>query len=130
MRTCTSSRVLWITLIAYWTFLTALLLTPNPWQLLGSFPAPLKRSLETSLTDYVQHFLSFSLLGTLAWSARRAAAWATWVPFLCSLLTYAIAIELLQMAIPDRTFQWHDLFANTMGLLGGWAFPAVCLRQK
>ena len=35
-------------------------------------------------------------------------------------LAYGIAIELLQLMIPERALEWQDMLANSIGVFVGW----------
>ncbi len=124
MRPSITSQLAWTSLLAYWIFLTALLVTPQPWEYFGRFQAPLQDAIELTLADYVRHFLAFSLLASFAWHAQRSSEWPTRIQFLSCLLAYAILVEVIQLPIPERTFQWLDLLANGTGLVFGWIFAS------
>ena len=124
MRPSSTSQLAWISLLAYSIFLTALLVAPRPWEYFGRFQAPLQDAIELTLADYIRHFLAFSLLASLAWHARRSSDWPTRIQFLSGLLAYAILVEVIQLPIPERTFQWRDLLANGTGLVFGWIFAS------
>ena len=130
MRPPSTSQSVWLLLIAYWILLTGLLVTPQPWNFLGAFQDPVKEAIELGLADYVRHFLAFSLLASLAWSARRSRGWPTNAQFLSGLFIYSILTEIIQGPIPERTFQWLDLLANATGLIFGWSLPALLWRRR
>jgi hypothetical protein len=116
------SLLRWITAV-YGVVLTALLLAPNPWALLGLRPPPGEGS------SFGTHFGCFVVLGVLARWARfsgRPMAWAG------ALVGYAVLVELGQALVPTRSVQWQDLAANLTGLacgtLLGWA--ALQVRNK
>ena len=100
-------RLLFVTAVAV---LTALLLLPDE-----SLPP-------VTVQDKLAHVLAF---GVLAGLARRA--WPqTSVPVLAiALTTYALATELLQIAVPGRTFSALDVTADTAGIVGYFAIAAV-----
>ena len=129
MRPSSTSQLAWISLLAYSIFLTALLVTPQPWEYFGRFQAPLQDAIELTLADYVRHFLAFSLLASLAWHAQRSSNWPTRPQFLSGLLTYAILVEVIQLPIPGRTFQWLDLLANGTGVVFGWILPSLLTQS-
>ena len=130
MRLYSSPRVLWSLLVVYWIFLTALLLTPEPWRYLSDFGTPIQELVERTLADYARHFLAFSLLATLAWTARASTNCPSAIILLASLLSYAILTEAVQGFIPDRFFQWLDILANTVGIAVGWNLPAQLARRR
>lgn len=39
---------------------------------------------------------------------------------LLGLLAYGALIEILQSFTPNRTADWFDLFADSLGILAGW----------
>jgi VanZ family protein len=65
--------------------------------------------------DKANHALAFA---ALAFSSRFAGARRAWLVFI-ALLTYGGAIELLQMQIPNRDGDWHDLLADGVGIALG-----------
>ena len=129
MRLFSSPRFLWSLLLVYWILLTGLLLTPHPWRYLSVFGDPIQELAERSLADYTRHFLVFSLLAILAWGARVSTGRPATLILLASLLSYAILTEALQAFIPDRFFQWLDVFANTAGLVAGWGLAELLARR-
>lgn len=65
--------------------------------------------------DKSNHALAFASLafsGRLAWTRRP------W-PLFMALLAYGGAIELLQLNIPNRDGDWHDLLADAVGIALG-----------
>ena len=76
--------------------------------------------------DKANHALAFASLafsGRLAWTRRP------W-PLFIALLAYGGAIELLQMHIPNRDGDWHDLLADGVGISLGLAVAAVGARLR
>jgi VanZ family protein len=110
--------VLRIFFVAYFCYLTILLLSPNPYRWVGSsssFAELLK------MLYPIAHIISFSALSALALVA--------WHPLprwgICAgLIVYAAATEVLQMLIPPRTAEWQDWFQDLggigVGLLLAW----------
>ncbi len=66
--------------------------------------------------DKSNHLLAFSvmaLLGMRAFPGRTIAVVA-------GLLAYGVLIEVLQSFTPSRSADWHDVVADTVGLVLGW----------
>ncbi|MGQ9575999.1 MAG: VanZ family protein [Thermoguttaceae bacterium] len=99
--------------LAYWAFLTVLLLVPHPLALLG-----LKRSPWVLPEDRGVHFLLFLVL-TLLVDTCRWAIRPLW--FFLMLVGYALAMELLQALVPPRTVELFDLIENLSGIAVGTA---------
>ncbi len=62
------------------------------------------------------HLLAYWLL-TLCWLLSRAGAHAV---VLTSVIAYGWALELLQIGVPGRSFEWLDGAANMLGAVAGW----------
>jgi VanZ family protein len=99
--------------VGYFSYLTLLLLTPNPFRLVGSSTRFLHF---LDLLSPLAHCISFTFLAALAMLAFRPLA--RWVICL-SLMGYAAATELLQMLIPQRTAEWGDFFQDIAGIALG-----------
>ena len=56
------------------------------------------------------------MLAALARFAYPGPAW----PRLLGLLAYGALIEILQSMTPDRSAEWADLFADSLGIAIGW----------
>ena len=71
----------------------------------------------TSGWDKSNHFLAFAVMAWLGCKAfpQRVAT------ILLSLLAYGALIEILQSFTPTRSAEWLDLFADSLGILVGWA---------
>ncbi len=87
-------------------------------------PAP--PAATAGVNDKLAHVLSFLMLGLLAQQAfpRLKTGW----PLYTWLLTYGLAIELIQFFIPERSFSLLDLAADAAGLLMAYAFM-LSIRQ-
>jgi VanZ family protein len=73
--------------------------------------------------DKSNHLLAFSvlsLLGLRAYPNRTLC-------LLGGLLTYGVLIEVLQSFTPNRSADWHDIAADSVGLLVGWALQLMGL---
>jgi VanZ family protein len=95
--------------------LTVGCLLPNSW-----LPAALPN-------DKLMHFAGFGLLALLALPLahnRREGLWC-----LAGVLLASLAIECLQVLVPERHFCWRDLAANAAGVacagLIGLAYGAI-----
>lgn len=62
------------------------------------------------------HLLAYSIL-TLFWClADRGPT----VAILPGIIAYGLVLELLQIGVPGRSFEWMDVVANTIGVCVGW----------
>ncbi|MHC4402727.1 MAG: VanZ family protein [Planctomycetota bacterium] len=103
--------------VAYLGVLTFLLLTPDPFALIGLRLPPGPSG------GITIHFLSFAILSLLVcasrWPVRRGVLAG-------ALLCYAILTETLQATIPNREVQLLDYLENLLGLVAGigiwWAW--------
>ncbi len=104
--------------VAYWPFLTLMLLVPDPYALLGidDFPG--------LSGEFGTHLVLFAVLGflvTAAWGVRKVSIF-----MLGLLVAYSAATELLQHFIPLRTPDPKDFAEDVAGLVLGaaacWAF--------
>lgn len=99
--------------------------------LFSDFMPPYKRLWGRVTLDNVLHFAAFAALGLVAPLAlrdRRRALLA-----LLGLLLLGGALELMQLAIPNRRCQLYDALGNTLGLLlgGGAGFALrAWLRRR
>jgi hypothetical protein len=106
----TLSWTLRLVCVAYWTWLTALLLVPEPARLLGIAKA------SVPAINRGVHFSSFLMLAMLAWASR----WPTGRRRLVLVLVgYAFLTEGLQWFVPLRHVDPLDLMENLAGLLAG-----------
>ncbi len=78
------------------------------------------------VTDTRVHFLGYLLLAwvlALGWPA--VALWRIW-----AFATFCgLAIELIQIVVPGRGFEWSDLAVNAAGALGGIALAKAFRRR-
>ena len=65
--------------------------------------------------DKIVHFGIFGVLGFLISYEKRRADIVTLA--LCAL--YGAAIEVIQLFLPWRSFEWADMLADTLGALAG-----------
>lgn len=66
--------------------------------------------------DKALHFVGYFGLGFLArMGSDRRPAWLLMV----ACIVFSLAIEIAQMFIPNRGFEWQDLVANALGVVSG-----------
>lgn len=96
----------------YWILLTALLLAPNPADVVGLREVP-----AFPWGDFGIHFTALMILSVLAHATRwpKRPAWL----LLAILLIYAVATESLQALVPPRTVELKDYVENILGVLAG-----------
>lgn len=98
----------------FWLWTAALAAT-----VIGSLmPADLVDRLDVfDLRDAVQHFSAYFLLALLPplWSRSRATA----IRVCCTMPLLGVLLEYLQQLTPDRSFQYEDMVANTVGTVVG-----------
>jgi VanZ family protein len=106
-------RVLVLTCLAYWAFLTVLLLTPDPAAVVGLKQVPV-----FPWGDVGIHFSFFTILAILVHAIRwpKRPDWPILV-----LLVYGIATESLQAFVPPRTVELMDYVENIAGVAFGSA---------
>lgn len=106
--------------IAYAAFVSFLLLTPHPLQVLGL--AKYSDSLSTGRGQHAIIFAGLALFGAGSrWPISRTS--------LVSLLAgYAVVTEGLQAFIPARNPDWADVAENLVGIAVGLAVCAVWMR--
>lgn len=102
------------TLAWTWAALTtSLLLLPGPSEASARpLPAVVQEGLE-----FAAHFVLFAVL---AWLVRRSAFGtpARWIP--AFLVAYCASLELLQLLVPHRGFEFLDIVFGWLGLWLGW----------
>jgi len=97
--------------------------------LFSEFMPPYKRLWGRVTLDNVLHFAAFAALGLVAPLALRSRRQALLA--LLALLLLGGALELMQLAIPNRRCQLYDALGNTLGLLlGGGAGFALRARLR
>jgi len=106
-----------IVCIAFWAFLTLLLLVPDPLAL-----AP-----HTRTPSYGVHFTVFTVLAFLVVMSRFPLRR---IVLAGCLIAYAIATESLQMLIPGRYVEGKDFAENLIGLAVGAAIGWVVLKRR
>jgi hypothetical protein len=106
--------VLLLGAIAYWLFLTVLLLAPNPAGLVGLSEIPM-----FPWGKFGIHLSAFIGLTILIHASRwpRRLCW----PLFVFLLAYGLATESLQAFVPTRTVRLMDYTENILGVFIGSA---------
>jgi VanZ family protein len=104
--------VILLVCLAYWLFLTALLLTPDPAALVGLQTAP-----RFPWGDIGIHFTAFTVLTVMVHATRwpRRPGWVV----VALLVLYALATESIQAFIPPRTVELLDYTENLLGVAAG-----------
>ena len=78
------------------------------------------------INDKVEHFTAYAVLAALpnlqSFRCRRIGA------AMVFLFLLGAALELGQLFSPGRTCDWHDLLANTCGILAGLALVRILQR--
>jgi hypothetical protein len=113
-------RIATLSFLLYLVLLTAGLLLSNPFALAGSGQGWLREFYDAYL-EGMGHFLGFFVLGVLASASRWPAKFGTRMMLLGA---YAVATEVLQNLVPDRTPELNDLLQNlagaAVGAVVGW----------
>ena len=87
-------------------------------------PSPPKVDFEES--DKVGHLLAYG--STMFWFAQLYAARPTRVAYAALFILMGVTLEFIQGALGYRTYEVFDMFANTAGVLLGWAAALVVPR--
>ena len=72
-----------------------------------------------SFSDKLLHFFCFLYLTILSWLSRIIST-ELWLYVI--VLAYGILIEIIQIYIPYRSFEFLDIFADFLGILAGIFF--------
>lgn len=80
-------------------------------------PAP--PSLDFQQSDKLGHFLGYGLL--MLWFCILYARTATRVAYAACFVAMGVGLEFIQGALGYRTYEVFDMYANTLGVLLGWA---------
>jgi VanZ family protein len=117
-RLCSSHLILALTVI-YVIGLSYLTLAPDPWWIFGSPGRSVEQTFDSTLADYVQHAIVYSMLGVLLAANSRTSNCSMPMPLVFG-LCHAVGTECLQYWIPLRSFSAVDGLANVLGLTAGW----------
>ncbi|MBI3468645.1 MAG: VanZ family protein [Planctomycetes bacterium] len=111
--------------IAYLLLFSTLLLIPNPGWLLGGWDvddwSPWTGVDLVAVISYLVHFGGYAVLvavglWVLDWTSQRGLAFA-----LALAVLHGVTAEVLQLAVPNRTFDVLDILADSAGcLIGVW----------
>ncbi len=71
--------------------------------------------IEIPYMDKIVHFGIFGVLGFLITYEKRHDDWPTLL--LCAV--FGATIEVIQLFLPWRSFEWADMIADTLGALAG-----------
>jgi len=77
-------------------------------------------------SDKLGHFAAYGLL--MFWFTRLYLRRATRIAYAIGFVALGIALELVQGQLGYRTYEVFDMYANTLGVLLGWA-AALVLRK-
>ena len=119
------SRLLWSSYllpaltIIYVVALSYLTLAPDPWWIFGAPGRSAEQTFDSTMADYVQHAIVYSVLGILLAASSRASNRPLPLPLLFG-LCHAVGTECLQYWIPPRSCSAVDGLANFVGLSTGW----------
>lgn len=93
-------------------------------------PAPPKLEFEAS--DKLGHLLGYGLV--MFWFAQLYAARPARVGYAALFVLMGVTLEFIQGQLGYRTYEVFDMFANTAGVLLGWAvaliFPQALPRAR
>ena len=114
-------NVLVLLCLAYWAFLTILLLVSDPAGLVGLQSVPV-----FPWGKFGVHLIAFTILSTLVHASRWPKR--PWWPLIACLVVYGVTTESLQLFVPHRTARVMDGIENILGIaacagiywLAGW----------
>ena len=116
----TIARAAWAAALAYAVLLTYLLLTPHPLCLLGDTGLVIEKTVDRTISGYIQHGLAYALLGYLLVWASRTTDGSRQLLWVLAAVGHGIVAESLQYFVPHRFADWTDGVANTLGVGLGW----------
>jgi hypothetical protein len=100
--------------VGYFVYITLLLLTPNPFQWVGSSQVLLSWLNALYPLAHSICFVVLTVFALLVCQPLHKAA------ICASLFFYAAATELIQTMIPPRTGEWQDWFQDIAGIIIGF----------
>ena len=84
---------------------------------------PMPEFIGPTIWDKALHFVGYAGLCFLGYIAFPNFGWK----MAAFVVLWGIGIELAQIPVPGRLFEWGDVLANSLGALAGWAsFVAMC----
>ncbi len=89
-------------------------------------PAPPTLDFEES--DKLGHFLGYGML--MVWFSWLYPARPTRIGYAAGFIAMGVALELAQRALGYRTYEVFDMFANTLGVVLGWAAALLLPRPR
>ena len=135
MRTDAGETIMRHPIFTYWKlafvilstlFVTALLLTPDPYRLLFWIPTQTGKTALEGISDKVCHVTVYTFLTFLLFWYRGQTQWRVMATLVGLATAHACATEFFQRFVPERTSDILDLFANLFGIaLGACAGVAV-----
>lgn len=81
--------------------------------------APALPEVDLAHGDKLGHFVAYGLL--MFWFAQLYRARKVRIAYAAGFIAMGIALEFVQGALGYRTYDWLDMGASTLGVLGGWA---------
>ena len=104
---------------AGWAWAAAIVwlsLTPSPPQV------------DVVYSDKLGHFAAYGLL--MFWFARLYPAKGARIAYAVAFVAMGIGLEFLQGHLGYRTYEVFDMYANTLGVLLGWAAALAVPRAR
>ncbi|MGO9115130.1 MAG: VanZ family protein [Thermoguttaceae bacterium] len=108
--------------VAYSSFLTVLLLAPDPARVVGLSKRP-----EFPWGSFGVHWIALAILSFLVLGSVSPER-LSWLPVV-GLIVYGTAGELLQYFVPSRHVQWLDWMQNMLGVGTGLLAYWILLRR-
>ena len=90
--------------------------------------APREALPDTGVSDKLGHFIAYGVLSLVGMYAYPAMSGLRWV--VIGLVLYGIGLETLQVLVPSRFFSVGDIFANTLGVLSGYALIILTRKMR
>ena len=94
------------------------------YQDLGRQPNLIENPFDLSINHFISYFY-VSTLGLFLYSKSEK-----FQKLVYSLFFLSVILEVLQLVVPIRTFQFHDLIGNFLGVLVAYFLVKVYLRLK
>ncbi|MGB0732808.1 MAG: VanZ family protein [Pontibacterium sp.] len=84
---------------------------------------PMPAIVGPTLSDKVLHFVGYAGICFIGFIGFHTFGWRLTV----FVILWGIGIEIAQIPVPGRLFEWLDIVANSIGALAGWgAFVVAC----
>jgi VanZ family protein len=93
---------------------------------------PRAPSIGVSVSDKTLHVVAYGVAAALmVWALRsRRPHQPVWLPAVAGATILGVWTEILQLAAPERSFQWGDLVADGIGAVLGATLAALVLRPR